>query len=184
LAATDFFTVEVWIKSGLITFYVLFVIELAARRVHLAGITINPDSAWMKQVARELTNFQDGFLRDKRYLLMDRDGKFCEAFRSLLEQSGVDPVRLPAHSPNLNAIAERFVRSVKSECVDRMIFFGENMLRRVLHSYLDHYHQERNHQGLGNRLIEPEPDVARAAGNIQCRERLGGLLRYYYRRAA
>ena len=131
-----------------------------------------------------MTNFEDGFLRDRKYLLMDRDGKFCEAFRAILEQSGVDPVRLPPHSPNLNAIAERFVRSVRSECVDQMIFFGENMLRRVLESYLAHYHHERNHQGLDNRLIEPEPHVGQAAGAIECRERLGGLLRYYYRRAA
>jgi putative transposase len=137
----------------------------------------------MKQIARELTNFQDGFLRDKKHVLMDRDGKFCEAFRSLLKQSGVDPVRLPSHSPNVNAIAKRFVRSVKSECIDRMIFFGETMLRRALHSYLQHYHQERNHQGLGNRLIEPNPDVGQATGEIACRERLGGLLRYYYREA-
>ena len=183
LAATDFFTVEVWTKNGLLTFYVLFVIELATRRVHLAGITTSPDAAWMKQIARELTNFEDGFLRDKKYLLMDRDGKFCEAFRSILEQSGVKSVRIPPHSPNLNAVAERFVRSVKSECVDRMIIFGENMLRRVLQSYLDHYHRERNHQGLDNRLIEAEPHVGEAAGPIECRERLGGLLRYY-RRAA
>jgi putative transposase len=84
-----------------------------------------------------LTNFEDGFLRDRSHVLMDRDGKFCEAFRSILEQSGVDPVRLPAHSPNLNAIAEHFVRSVRSECLDRMIFFGETMLRRVLQSYLE-----------------------------------------------
>ncbi|MCY2995430.1 MAG: integrase core domain-containing protein [Planctomycetota bacterium] len=183
LAATDFFTVEVWTKTGLITFYVLFVIELATRRVHLAGITTSPDEAWMKQTARELTNFEDGFLRDKKYLLMDRDGKFCEAFRSILEQSGVKSVRLPPHSPNLNAIAERFVRSVRSECVDRMIFFGETMLRRVLGSYLAHYHHERNHQGLDNRLLEPEPHVGEAADPIECRERLGGMLRYYYRRA-
>ena len=138
----------------------------------------------MKQVARELTNFEDGFLRDKTHLLMDRDGKFCEAFRSILEQSGVDPVRLPAHSANLNAIAERFVRSVKSECVDRIIIFGETMLRRVLASYLAHYHKERNHQGLDNRLLEADPHVGEAAGEIACRERLGGLLRYYYRKAA
>jgi putative transposase len=167
LAATDFFTVEVWTKHSLVTYFVLFVIELATGRVHLAGITTRPDTAWMKQIARNLTNFEDGFLREKRYLLMDRDGKFGEAFRSILEQTGVDPVRLPTHSPNVNAIAERFVRSVKSERIDRMIFFGETLLRRVLGSYLEHYHRERNHQGRDNRLIEPESHVGQAAGEIE-----------------
>jgi putative transposase len=138
----------------------------------------------MKQIARQLTDFQDGFLRGKRYVLMDRDDKFCPAFQGLLEDEGVNPVRLPPRSPNLNAHLERFVGSLKSECLERMIFFGENMLRTALRQFLEHDHAERNHQGLGNRVLEPGKEVGRGEGAVRCRERLGGVLRYYHRDAA
>ena len=184
LAATDFTTIDVWTKGGLVTFYLLFVIELKTRRVHFAGCTVHPDKAWMKQVARNLTNFEDGFLNGKRYLLMDRDTKFCESFRGFLEDEGIEPVRLPPRSPNLNAFQERFMRSINSECLDRMIFFGENSLRRAVREYLAHYHDERNHQGLENTIIDPGDEVGQIAGKIECRERLGGMLRYYHREAA
>jgi transposase InsO family protein len=115
---------------------------------------------------------------------MDRDASFSTAFRTVLEEVGVEPVRLPAKSPNLNAHLERFHLSIKSECLSRMVFFGEQSLRRAVCAYLDHYHRERNHQSLGNRLIEPENNVGRIDGEIECRERLGGMLRYYYRAAA
>jgi transposase InsO family protein len=113
LAAVDFFTVEVWGLRGLVTFYVLIVMDLSSRRVHFAGTTPNPNEAWMMQMGRKLTDPLEGFLRDKRYVIMDRDRKYCDAFREMLQQSGIDPVRLPARSPNLNAHAETFVRSVK-----------------------------------------------------------------------
>jgi len=184
LAAIDFTTIEVWTKGGLVTYYLLFVMEVATRRVHFAGCTTNPHTAWMKQTARELTNFEDGFLNGKRYLLMDRDGKFCPAFKAMLENEGVNPVLLPPKSPNLNAHLERFFGSLKSECLERMIFFGEKSLRRAVDAYLDHYHEERNHQGLDNQIIKPGDEVGRGEGDVQCRERLGGLLRYYYRDAA
>ena len=184
LAAVDFTTVEVWTKNGLITFYLLVVMELVTRRVHFAGTTVSPDDLWMKQIARNLTGADDGFLLGKRYLLMDRDTKFSKGFRDILRDAGVKAVRLPPHSPNLNAQLERFWRSLKEECLDRMIFFGEAMLRRAVRSYVSHYHEERNHQGLDNRLIEPGEEVGRDVGEIQCREHLGGLLRYYYRQAA
>ena len=132
LAAIDFTTVEVWTKGGLVTFYLLFVMELKSRRVHFAGYTTNPDECWMKQAARELTNFEDGFLNGKRYLIMDRDTKFCESFREILQGEGVAPLLLPPKSPNLNAHLERFFGSLKSECLDRMIFFGENSLRNAI----------------------------------------------------
>ena len=138
----------------------------------------------MRQVARELTNFEDGFLNGKRYLLMDRDGKFCPAFRDFLTHEGTQPLRLPPRSPDLNAYVERFMRSIKSECLDRMIFFGEKSLRRAVVAYLTHYHAERNHQGLDNGLIKPAKKIGAVAGKIECRERLGGMLRYYYREAA
>ena len=184
LASIDFTTIEVWTCRGLVTYYVLFAMDLATRRVHFAGCTTNPDEAWMKQVARNLTDVEDGFLKGKRYLLMDRDGKFSEAFRSILEQADTEPVQLPPRSPNLNAHIERFFGSLKSECLSRMIFFGENSLRRATISYLEHYHQERNHQGLGNKIIEPNEEVGQGHGEIECRERLGGILRYYHRKAA
>jgi transposase InsO family protein len=184
LTSVDFTTLEVWTKSGLVTCYLLFVLELATRRVHFAGCTTNPDEGWMLQVARNLTDAEGGFLRGKKYLLMDRDTKFSEAFRVILEQAGVEAVRLPARSPNLNPNLERFMRSIKEECLERMVLFGERSLQTAVANFLSHYHEERNHQGLGNRLIEPGEEVGRAAGEVVCRERLGGILRYYCRKAA
>jgi putative transposase len=124
-----------------------------------------------------------GFLVGKRYLLMDRDSKFSAAFRRILEDAGVNAIRLPPRSPNLNAHLKRFWRSLREECLDRMIFFGEKSLRRALHAFVCHFLAERNHQGLENRLIELQAEVGRTAGKVHCRERLGGILRYYYRRA-
>jgi len=184
LAAIDFTTVEVWTRGGLVTYYLLFVMELKTRRVHFAGCTPHPDERWMQQVARNLTDSIDGFLLGKRYGLMDRDGKFCPAFRCILKDDGANPLRLPPRSPNLNAYLERFMKSIKSEALNRLIFFGEKSLRRAVTTYLAYYHAERNHQGLGNLLIEPGDEVGAVAGQVECRERLGGLLRYYYRDAA
>jgi putative transposase len=184
LAAIDFTTVEVWTKTGLVTFYLLFIMELATRRIHFAGSTANPEEAWMKQIARNLTDAEDGFLNGKSYILMDRDAKFSTAYRAILENAAVESVRLPPRSPNCNAHLERFMRSLKGECLDRLIFFGETSLRRAVGQFLEHYHAERNHQGLGNRLINAGAEVGRRAGEVHCRERLGGVLRYYYRPAA
>ena len=183
LGAIDFTTIEVRTSRGLVTFYLLFVLEIGTRRVHFAGCTPNPQGAWMKQMARNLTDPLDGFLNDSRYLLMDRDTKFCDAFRGLLEQSGVHCVRLPPRSPNLTPHIERFMRSIKEECLQRMIFFGERSLRNAVREFLSHYHRERNHQGLSNQIIEPCEELAQARGDVRCRERLGGMLRYYYRNA-
>ena len=179
IAATDFFNVEVWTLRGLITYYVLFVIDLSTRRVYIAGITPNPDGAWMNQIARNLTDENDGFLFEKRYLIMDRDSKFSLHFRNTLETSGVESVRLPYRSPNLNAYAERYVRSIKDECLSQFIFFGENHLRHVIDEYLGHYHSERPHQGIDNCLIESRLVQGQITSTIECRERLGGLLRFY-----
>lgn len=184
LAAIDFTTVEVWTRGGLTTCYLLFVMELKTRRVHLAGCTVSPDDAWVTQVARNLTDPIDGFLTGKTHLLMDRDAKFSAAFRDTLRAAGVQPMLLPPRSPNLNACQERFFRSLKSECLDRLIFFSEASLRRAVREYLAHYHGERNHQGLDNRLIAPGVGDEEPSGPIACRQRLGGMLRYYHRRAA
>ena len=115
---------------------------------------------------------------------MDRDKKFTADFRNLIEHSGTDVIRLPYRSPNLNAYAERFVLIIKSECLDRMIFFGERSLRRAVAEFVRHYHGERNHQGLDNQLIEPDEAVGSRQGGVECRQRLGGMLNYYYRKAA
>ena len=184
LGAIDFTTVEVWTKGGLVTFYVLFVMEVATRRVNFAGCTTNPNEPWMKQIGRNLTDAEDGFLNGKRYVLMDRDGKFCPGFRDILEQEGVNCLRLPPRSPNLTPHIERFMRSLKEECLLKTILFGEKMLRTAIGEFLEHYHAERNHQGLRNRLIDPGEQVGRSQGDVQCHERLGGLLRYYHRDAA
>ena len=184
LAATDFFTVEVATWHGLVTYYVLVVLELSTRRVAIAGITPHPDAAFMQQCARQLTDHFDGFLLDKRYLIHDRDSKFTEAFDQYLRDNGVEPVVLPPRSPNLNGHCERFVRSIKEESLNRMVFLGEASLRYAIQSYLSHYHAERNHQGLDNQLITPEPEVGGHTGHVTRRERLGGLLSYYYREAA
>jgi transposase InsO family protein len=137
----------------------------------------------MKQIGRNAIDGLDGFLLGKRYVLMDRDTKFCEGFRDILSAVGVKAVRLPPQSPNLNAYLERFMRTVKAECLNRMIFFGETGLHRTIDEFVSHYHGERNHQGLGNRLIEAGPEVGSPVGAIRCRRRLGGMLRYYYRAA-
>jgi transposase InsO family protein len=184
LAAIDFTTVEVWTPRGLLTFYLLFAMELATRRVRFLGTTTNLDGPWMKIVARELTAADDGFLNDKKYLLMDRDTKFTDEFRQIIEEAGTECALLPPRSPNLNAHLERFFGSLKSECLDRMIFFGETSMRNAVKEWLAHYHGERPHQGLGNRLIEPGAEASRATGKVECRERLGGMLNYYYRQAA
>ncbi len=184
LAAADFFTVEVWTRSGLVRVMVLFVIELSTRRVEIAGICPQPDGAWMTQISRNLTDDVDGFLVGKKHLIHDRDPLFTREFRETLAAAGVRTVRLPARSPNLNAYAERFVRSIKESCLDRMIFFGERSLRRAVQEFVAHYHFERNHQGLDNQLIFPETSAAKPSAPIECRQRLGGMLKYYHRQAA
>jgi putative transposase len=184
LAGTDFFTAEVLTVRGLVTYYVLFFIHLDSRRMDIAGIAIHPDEPWMKQIARNVTMEGCGILRDCRYLLHDRDTKYTQAFRAIIASGQVKPLLLPACSPNLNAYAERLVRSVKEECLSKVILFGERSLRRALSEYVEHYHTERNHQGKQNVLLFPRDADARRAGPARCRERLGGLLRYYHQEAA
>jgi putative transposase len=131
-----------------------------------------------------LTDPFEGFLLGKRYLLHDRDTKFTQAFDALLKASGLEPIVLPPQSPNLNAHCERFVRSIKEEALARMVMLGERSLDYAIHQYLSHYHAERNHQGLDNQLITQEGEVSNQTGPVVRRERLGGLLSYYHRKAA
>ena len=181
----DFFTAEVWTWGGLVTYYVLFFIHLESRKVHIAGVTPHPNEQWMIQIARNVTMEEWGFLAPGQYLIHDRDGKYCPAFQQIVDAAGVERVPLPPRSPNLNAYAERWVRSIKEECLSRLILFGEASLRHALTQYVEHFHSERNHQGKGNVLLFPavSHDTERQ-GLIQCRERLGGLLKYYAREAA
>jgi hypothetical protein len=151
-----------------------------------AGMTPHPDEKWMQQMARNVTLEQWGFLGNCRYLLHDRDSKFCPSFDEVIELGNVKPIPLPARSPNLNAFSERWVKSVKEECLSKLVLFGEASLKRALQQYLIHYHEERNHQGKGNALLFPSQDgpVGSRQGSVQCQQRLGGLLKYYHRQAA
>jgi putative transposase len=184
LAGTDFFSTEVLTLRGLVTYYVLFFIRLESRRIDIAGVTVHPDERWMRQIARNVTMEGCGALRDCRYLLHDRDTKYTLSFRTIIASGQVEPLVLPARSPNLNAYAERWVRSVKEECLSKVVLLGERSLRRALGEYVEHYHAERNHQGKGNVLLFPRATKARREQPVQCRDRLGGLLRYYHREAA
>ena len=182
--AMDFTTVEVWTRDGLVTFYVLAVMHLKTRRVHIAGITAGPNATWMTQVCCDVTDCEDGFLKDASNLIVDRDTSFI-AMRDFLDQNtDTEVVLMPPKTPKMNAYMERWFRSLKSECLDRMIFFGRKSLENAVRAYVEHYHAERNHQGLGNELIEAVDDPDSVAGRIECRERLGGMLKYYHRRAA
>jgi len=159
IAATDFFSVEVLKRSGLVRYFVLFVIDLKSRGVDIAGILPRLNGEWMSQIARNLTDCEAGFLKEARYLIHDRDPLFTTSFREILKFSGIETLKLPARSPNLNAYAERFVRSIKSECLAQIIPLGEQHLRHAVKEYMEHYHVEWSHQGLDNRLIE-KPQVA------------------------
>ena len=163
---------------------VLFFIELSTRKVEIAGIAQVANGLWMAQIARNLTDAEQGILTGKRYLIHDRDPLFTAEFLNMLADAGVKSVKLPPRFPNLNAYAERFVRSIKESCLDRMIFFGEESLRTAIQSFVVHYHSERNHQGLANKLISPEPGHVGSTGAVQRCGRLGGMLNYYYRAAA
>src|SRR5262249_2601683 len=160
-----------------------FVMKLKTRTVEIAGITRQPDEAWMTQVARNLTEAGDGFLRGVQFLILDRDPLYTGAFRRLLRDSGVKPLVLPAWSPTLNAFAERFVESAKSECLERIVPLGEGHLRAVVRAFVQHYHEEPPHQGLGNELIAPKT-TSIGTGSVMCHARLGGVLKFYYREAA
>ena len=183
LAACDFFTIELLVRHKLVRCTVFFVIELSTRKVIYAPIKLQPDGPYMKQVARILVDSEDGFLQGKRYLIHDRDPLYkTEGFHGILESIDVQPVRLPSRSPNLNCYAERYVKTVKSECLDHLILSSVEQLEYVLREFGEYYHHERIHQSLG-RIIEPKHSTDDTA-EIVCVERLGGLLKSYHRLAA
>jgi len=187
LYGCDFFSVEALGPFGTVRYMVFFVIELKSRAVEIAGIAVDPGEDWMKQVARNLTDPVDGFLRGAKYLIHDRDPLFTDAFIAILEPAGVKSVKIPAQSPNCNAYAERFVKTIKYECLKHFVIFGERHLRYLIKEFMEHYHTERFHQGLDGQLINGQPGCANdngSNGSIVRRSRLGGLLNYYYREAA
>jgi hypothetical protein len=156
-------------------------LHLETRRVTVAGITQHPTEEWMVQMARNAVDVIDGTLLSVRYALHDRDTKFCGSFQTMLRSGGVEPIRLPPRSPNLNAFAERWVRSIKHECLSKLILFGELSLRRAVTELLRHYHFERNHQGKENMLLFPAPTSPPPHSNplVIRRARSGGLLNSY-----
>jgi putative transposase len=182
IAGADFFTTEVWTWRGLVTYYTVFVIDLASRRVHIVGSTPYPDEVFLRQVGRTLTVADEGVLVGHRVLICDRDAKWSAPVRERLSEAGIRVVQTPYQAPNANAYAERFVRSIKHECLNRVIPFGDRHLRRTIAEFIEHYHGERNHQGLGNELIDGAPPVE-DVHRIRRRQRLGGLLNYYARAA-
>ena len=183
IAGADFFTTEVWTWRGLVTYYTLFVIDLASRRVYIGESTPHPDEVFMQQVVRTLTAADDGWLVDHRVLICDRDTKWSASVRARFEEAGIRVVLTPYRAPNANGYAERFVRSLNEECLDRLIPIGERHFRQALTEYVAHYHHERNHQGLENALIIDAPTTGSVVGRIRRRSRLGGLLNYYDRAA-
>ena len=150
IAAADFFSVEVLTLKGITRYVVFVVMELKTRRVEVAGIAHQPHGAWMMQVGRNLLDWEEGFLDGKQHLIVDRDPLFADDFERLLGDSDVELVRLPPRSPNLNCYIERFVRSNREECLGQMVVLGERHLRTVIQQYMEHFHEERNHQGLDN----------------------------------
>jgi transposase InsO family protein len=182
IAGADFFTTEVWTWRGLVTYYTVFVIDLASRRVQMLGSTPHPEALFMHPIARRLTFADDGVLGPPHVLICDRDAKWSADVRRVLADAGVRVVVTPIRARNANAYAERFVRSLKEECLDRLIPIGERHFRRAVWEFTEHYHRERNHQGLGNTLIAGHSTID-AAGRVHRRSRLGGLLNYYTRAA-
>lgn len=179
IIACDFFCVEtVWPK----TLYVFFFIEHSTRRVHLAGVTAHPGSAWVTQQARNLAIV--GRLDKARFLVRDRDAKYSGVFDEVFRSEGLRIIRTPMRSPRANAIAERFVRTARRECLDHVLLLDERHLRRILGEYVSHYNEERPHRGLSLQTPEPRPILNCADGGIVRVDRLGGLVHEYRRLAA
>ena len=182
LGATDFFSVHVWTLRGLVPFSVHFVMDVGTRRVQITRISPQWNGEIMENIARDLTDYERGFFRSIRYLIMDKDPLFTKTFRGTFKSSGINIVKLAPSTPYLNAYAERFVQSIKTECLDHLILIGEKSLHRAAEQFLEHYHQERPHQGLGNNLIEfpDQPLNPDKHSLIQTRERLSALLKSYH----
>jgi putative transposase len=177
IVACDFFTVETaWLR----TLYVLFWIELGSRRVHLAGVSANPDCAWVRQQARNLAVGEQ--LGDVRFLIHDRDSKFCGSFDAIIRSEDVRVIETPLRAPKANAVAERWVRSVRNDCLDHILVFGRRHLERVVRAYVAHYNAERPHRSLALAAPAAKPPAARGSppAEVYRRDLLGGLIHEYY----
>jgi len=187
LWATDFFSKQVWTKAGLVDCFVLCFIHLGSRRVYVSGLTAQPDRAWMIQQARNLAmNFAEQPVKPTM-LLRDYDGKFAPEFDAILEAEGVTVKKVGPHAPNLNACAERWVQSCRREMLDHFVVFGEDHLRHLVAEYVAYYNEERAHQAKDSLLLTglpPPPVSPLVVEEVGCRERLGGLLKHFYRRVA
>jgi putative transposase len=177
-----FFTTEVWTWQGLVTSYTVFIIDFASRRVQILGSTPHPEALCMPQIVRTLTRAEAGVGSRRQVVICDRDCTWRPDVRRRFRDSGIRVVLIPERAPNANAYAERFVRSITEECLDRIIPIGERHFRHAITEFVEHDHRERNHQGLHNRLIAGAP-VTNRTGRVQCRRRLGGLLNFYERAA-
>ncbi len=182
MRGADFFTTEVWTWRGLVTFYTVFVIDLASRRVQILGSTPHPDIVFIQQIVRTLTMVEADARLAPTVLICDRDRKWSGDVRRRLRDAGIHVVLTPERAPNANAYAERFVRSIEDECLARLIPIVERHFRRAVTEYVEHYHSERNHQGLENRLISG-PAVIESTRRVRRRSRLGGFLNFYQRAA-
>jgi len=186
LWACDFFLVPVLTLMGIRHFHVFVFIQYCTRQIKVVGVRDTPDGAWMEQMAKNITDHFEPMLPDCKYLVHDRDTLYTQKFEQTLKDFGITPVKTPPRSPNLNPFIERFNRSIKYECLNNMIIFGEKNLRKFLKEYTEHYHFERNHQGIKNEIIKTNATLIhsqKGKGKILKKERLGGLLNYYYRQA-
>ena len=183
IVAADFFTVEVWTRRGLQRFIILFFIDLSTRKVEIAGIAQVANGLWMSQIARNLTDAEQGILTGKRYLIHDRDPMFTADFLEMIADAGVESVKLPPRSPNLNAYAERFVRSIKESCLDRVFFFGEESLRTAFRTSSRIITVKAITKVWRTNSSAQRAGHLDSAGEVQWRQRLGGMLNYYYRAA-
>jgi putative transposase len=180
LLACDFFTIETLFLQ---TIYVLIFIEIGSRRVHFAGCTAHPDNAWITQQARQVMWELDEREPAIHFLIRDNDKKFSHAFDTVFRSAGIHVIPIPHHAPNANAFAERWIRSVREECLDKVLIINQAHLRRVMREYIAFFNTARPHQGIDQQI--PVPPASRAAsGPVRCRNVLGGILHDYYRDAA
>jgi putative transposase len=188
LWACDFFSKKVWTLGGLVEYFVLFFIQPGTRKVHIAGITANPDGVWMAQQARNMCMFFDELPDRPKYIVCDQDTKFTAQFQEILKIDDIELKRTAVRAPNQNAYAERWVQSIKQECLDLFVVFGEKHFRHIIQEYVRYYHDHRPHQALGNLppMMEEPPDPVESLGpeDVICHECLGGLLTHYQRKVA
>ena len=180
--ATDFGQKKVITFCGVRVLYILFFIHIGTRRVYYAGCTEHPKAAWVEQQARNFSMHLQEREETADYLLHDRDKMYTAKFDEILKSDGIKAIRLPIRAPNLNGYAESWLGSLKRECLNHFLVFGERHLNYLIREYLEYYHHERPHQSLGNRTLMPLP--VSKEGEIRCKSRLGGLLNHYYRKAA